>query len=102
MSSTEWPSSSSPAVTTCAILTAKSNRLDDGHDALTCSGTPAEPQISAVRGGASLVLQRHFVIMRVRGLVGGNGRLGRRPDGGVAPQTSAVALRARPGAGTVR
>src|ERR1700748_1201115 len=31
-----------------------------------------------------LILQRHFVIMRVRGLVGGNGRLGRRPDGGVA------------------
>ena len=27
------------------------------HDALTCSDAPAEPQISAVRGGASLVLQ---------------------------------------------
>src|SRR6516162_6832003 len=60
MSSTEWPSRSSPAVTTCVILTAKSNRPDGGHDALTCSDSPAEPQISAVRGGASLVRQPPF------------------------------------------
>ena len=49
-----------------------------------------------------LVLQRHFVIMRVRGLVGGSGRLGRWPDVGVAIVTSAAAWRARPAAGTVR
>ena len=60
MSSTECPSSSSPAVTTCAILTTQSNRPYDGHDALTRTDAPAEPQISAVRGGASLVRQPPF------------------------------------------
>src|SRR5690242_16492712 len=87
MSSTEWPSSSSPAVTTCVILTAKSNRPDDGHDALTCSGAPAEPQISAVRGGASLVLQQDFVTFMIGGLVAGSGRFWRDAGGVAARRT---------------
>src|SRR5487761_1316416 len=61
MSSTECPSRSSPAVTICATLTTKSNRLLEGHSAPARSDAPAEPQISAVRGGASLVLQGHIL-----------------------------------------
>jgi hypothetical protein len=41
-------------------LTTHSNRPCDGNDALTSSDAPAEPQISAVRGGASLVRQPPF------------------------------------------
>ena len=40
-------------------MTTCSNRPYGGHDELTRSDTPAEPLISAVRGGASLVRQPH-------------------------------------------
>jgi hypothetical protein len=49
-----------------------------------------------------LVLQRHFVIMREQGLVGGSGRLGRWPGVVVATMTSAAGRRVRAAAGTVR
>ena len=42
-------------------MTTHSYRPFGGHDELTRSDTPAEPLISAVRGGASLVLQPDFV-----------------------------------------
>jgi len=55
------PSRSFPAVTIRAIMTTiraimttKSSRPCNRHNALTFSDTPAEPQISAGRGGASL------------------------------------------------
>src|SRR5260370_22509194 len=49
-----------------------------------------------------LSTQRHLVIMRVRGLVGGSGRRGLWLDGGGAIATSAVAAGARAAAGVVR
>jgi len=58
--------------------------------------------ICVVALGQRLVLQRHFVIMRVRGLVGGNGWPGRQPDVGVAIVTSAAAWQVRAAAGLVR
>jgi hypothetical protein len=39
-------------------MTTRSYRPYGGHDELTRSDAPAEPLISAVRGGASLVLQQ--------------------------------------------
>src|SRR5579859_3317626 len=57
MSSTACPSSSSPAVTIRATITTCRYRSYGGHDEPVRSDTPAEPQISAVRGGASLVNQ---------------------------------------------
>jgi hypothetical protein len=49
-----------------------------------------------------LILQRHFVIMGVRGFVGGNGRIGRWLGGAVAIVTSSAAGRVRATAGAVR
>jgi len=49
-----------------------------------------------------LVLQRHFVIMRVGRLFGGSGRPGRWPDVVVAIVTSAAAVRVRAAAGSTR
>jgi hypothetical protein len=57
----------------------------------------ATPAVSC--GTGPLVLQRHFVIMWVQGLVGGSGRLGRWLDAVVAIGTSAVVWRVRPVAG---
>ena len=64
--------------------------------------TPAMREVESQDPDRHLVLQRHFVIMRVHGLVGGSGRPGRWPDAGVASGTSAAAWRVRPVSGTAR
>jgi hypothetical protein len=58
-------------------------------------------QISRSQPDQQLILQRHFVIMRV-GFVGGNGSPGRWPDVVVAIGTSAAAAGIRAAAGPVR
>jgi hypothetical protein len=53
-------------------------------------------------GRTALTIRRHFMIMQVRGLADGSGRLGRWPDAGVAIVTSAAVSRVPAAAGTVR
>jgi hypothetical protein len=71
--------------------------LDAGLGSISAVGRKAaySEVASAVRELLDLVLQPEFVIFTVRWPVGGSGRHGRGPGGGVAIRTSAAGGRCR-------